>query len=124
VGELFDGRHGDLEILAAMPSNVAQLLTPAGLERLRHPKGGLLAGLRASDTTCQWTPRTPVRLYVASGDQAVTPANSTHCARELRARHADAGVIQLGPLDHFGSMFAATPRVLTWFTRLTRGDGA
>ena len=50
----------------------------------------------------------------------MTPANSTHCARELRARHADAGVIQLGSLDHCGSMFAAVPRVLTWFMHLTR----
>jgi hypothetical protein len=48
----------------------------------------------------------------------VTPANSTHCARELRARHADAGVIQLGSLDHFGSMFAAVPQVLTWFEHM------
>jgi hypothetical protein len=27
-------------------------------------------------------------------------------------------VIQLGSLDHFGSMFAAVPRVLTWFMRI------
>ena len=118
VGQLFDGRHGDPEILAAMPSNVTQLLTAAELERVRHPRGGLLAGLRASDATCRWRPRTPVRLYAASGDQAVTPANSAHCARELRARHADADVIQLGSVDHFGAMFAAIPRVLTWFVHL------
>jgi len=119
VGQLFDGRHGDPEILAAMPSNITQLLTPAELERLRHPRGGLLAGLRASDATCRWRPRTPVRLYAASGDQAVAISNSAHCARELRARHADVDVIGLGPLDHFGSMFAAIPRVLTWFVHLT-----
>ena len=120
VRRLFDGRHGDLEILAAMPTRVSDLLTPAGLDDLQHPDRGLLAGLRASDATCRWKPRTPVRLYAANGDRAVTSANSEHCARELRARHANVDVIQLGPLDHFPSMFAATPQVLAWFTHLAR----
>src|SRR3954469_11172762 len=122
VGQLFDGRHGDREILAAMPSNITRLLTPMELERLRRPRGGLLAGLRANDATCRWRPRAPVRLYAASGDQAVAIANTAHCARELRARHADADVIQLGALDHFGSMFAAIPRVLSWFVHLARSE--
>ena len=120
VGQLFDGSHGDPEILAAMPSSITQLLTPAELARLRRPRGGLLAGLRANDATCRWRPRAPVRLYAATGDQAVTITNTAHCARDLRARHADVDAIRLGALDHFGSMFAAIPRVLSWFLRLTR----
>ena len=123
VRRLFDGRHGDPEILAAMPARVDELLTPAGLDDLRHPDGALLAALRASDATCRWTPRAPVRLYAASGDLAVTSANSEHCARELRARDAQVDVIHLGPLDHFPSMFAATPQVLTWFEDLTSRSG-
>jgi hypothetical protein len=118
VERLFDGTHGDPEILAAMPADVTQLLTPAELARLRRPRGGLLTGLRANDATCRWRPRAPVRLYAASADQAVAIANSAHCARELRARGADPELIRLGPLDHFGSMFAAVPRVLTWFEHL------
>lgn len=120
VRRLFDGRHDDSQILAAMPTRFSDLLTPAGLDALGHARGGLLAGLRANDATCRWKSRTPVRLYAASGDRAVTSANSRHCARELRKRQAHVRVIQLGALDHFPSMFAATPQVLSWFEQLTR----
>jgi predicted esterase len=120
VRRLFDGRHGDSQILAAMPTRVSDLLTLAGLDHFQHPDGALLAGMRANDATCQWKPRTPVRLYAASRDRAVTSTNSEHCARELRARHAHVDVIQLGPVDHFPSMFVATPEVLDWFAHLTR----
>jgi hypothetical protein len=48
---LVDGNHQDGEIVAAVPPTAAQLLTPAYMERLRHPSGPLLAAMRQNDRT-------------------------------------------------------------------------
>jgi hypothetical protein len=107
-------------VYAATPAAVSGLVTPAFLARLRHPDGGLLRGLRANDTVCAWRPPAPIRLFAARGDRAVTIANTRLCARALLARCVRADVIDLGAIDHFPSMFAATPKVLAWFDQLTR----
>jgi hypothetical protein len=120
VATLFDGRHGDRQILASMPVRISRLLTASELDALSHPTGGFLAGLRENDTTCDWSPRTPARLYAATGDRAVAIANSRHCASDLRAHGTTAPLLDLGHIDHFPSMFAATPRVLAWFRGLVR----
>jgi hypothetical protein len=54
--------------------------------------GGLLRGLRANDSVCDWRPRAPVRLFAARGDRVVTIANTRHCARTLRTRGAQVTV--------------------------------
>jgi acetyl esterase/lipase len=119
AGELFDGRHGDAEILAAMPSDLSALVTPAFLARMRAPDGAFLRALQENDAVCAWRPRVPVRLFAARGDRAVAIANTRHCAQALGERD----VVDLGALDHFPSMFAATPRVLAWFDHLSRSSG-
>ncbi|HEY6892096.1 MAG TPA: hypothetical protein VI300_30110 [Solirubrobacter sp.] len=115
VARLFDGRHDDVAILERLPRDATQLFTPAFLARLAHPDGGLAAGLRANDTTCDWRPRVPVRLYGARGDRQVAFANSQHCAARLRSHGADPRVVDVGAIDHFPSTLRATPRVVEWF---------
>ena len=115
VARLFDGRHDDVAILKRLPRRPSQLFTPAFLAQLAHPDGGLAAGLRANDTTCDWRPRVPVRLYGARGDRQVAFANSEHCAARLRASGADPRIIDVGAVDHFPSTLRATPRVVEWF---------
>ena len=115
---LFDGRRDDVAILKRLPARLPQLFTPAFRARLAHPDGGLLAGLRENDTTCDWAPRAPVRIYAAHRDRQVAFANSQHCVAQLRAHGIDAALVDVGAVGHFPSTQRATPRVLRWFERL------
>jgi hypothetical protein len=103
VARLFDGRHDDVATLKRLPRRLSQLFTPAFRARLAHPDGGLAAGLRADDTTCDWRPRVPVRLYGARRDRQVAFANSQHCATRLRVHGAHPRLIDVGAVDHFPS---------------------
>lgn len=54
---LFEGRHTGDQVLSGLPGSVNELLTPFGLNLLRHPSGGLAAALRSTDSVCTgWTP--------------------------------------------------------------------
>jgi hypothetical protein len=118
VARLFDGRHDDVAILKRLPRRLSQLFTPAFRARLAHPDGALAAGLRENDTTCDWQPRVPVRVYAARGDRQVAFANSQHCVAHLRAHGARAALVDVGAIDHFPSTLRAAPRVLKWFMHL------
>ena len=119
VPGLEDGRHSDLQVLAALPASPQQLFTPAFLGQLGHPGGELLRLIRADDVTCtSWVPRVPVRLYAAHADTQVAYQNSVSCQRALHADGRDVPLIDLGALDHFPSERVGLPRVLTWFEQL------
>ena len=118
VTSLFDGRNDDVAILKRLPHRLASLFTPGFLARLAQPDGGLLAALQGNDTTCDWRPRAPIRIYAAHGDRQVAFANSQDCVTQLRAHGAKAQLVDVGAVDHFPSTQLAAPRVLTWFARL------
>ncbi len=118
VARLFDGRHDDVAIMKVLPHRLGQLFTPAFLARLARPDGGLLDALRANDTTCDWRPAVPVRLYAARGDRQAVFQNSAVCAARLRGQGVEARVLDMGDVDHFPSTLRAAPRVLRWFTGL------
>ncbi len=116
VPQLFDGDHTDGQIAAGLPASPRELLTPQFLARAEHPTGELLRAIRESDTTCSgWTPRVPVRLYLASGDRNVAPANAYDCAAQLRSHGADVTLTDEGNVDHTTSVRMALPGILDWF---------
>ncbi|WP_405808528.1 acetylxylan esterase [Streptomyces sp. NBC_00210] len=115
---LFDGRHEEEDIVKALPGTLKQLLTPEFLRRVRHPRGGLLAALRAQDGNCAWRPKAPVRLYTAAGDTDVPIANTRSCARDLAAHGTKAPVFDQGKVDHFGAFKNAAPKTVGWFNSL------
>src|SRR5437764_1820023 len=45
---LFDGHHSGDQVLSGLPGTVRELLTPFGMNVLRHPAGGLAAALRST----------------------------------------------------------------------------
>jgi hypothetical protein len=124
VPPLFDGRHTGQQLFAATPSTLAALLTPHGLELLRHPTGRFAAALRTLDSVCRdWVPRVPVRLYFASGDEQVSTTNTAHCLDALTAHHARVRPMDLGTPDyqgsrHLGSNVAAPAEIAYWFSSL------
>ncbi|GAA1183319.1 hypothetical protein F4556_000685 [Kitasatospora gansuensis] len=115
VEALFDGTHSDSEILQSLPDTPQQLLTPHGIDWALHPTGGLLAAFEASDSSCDWAPRVPVRVYAASGDRDVALSNAQHCAQALTEHGAQVTLTDVGTVEHSPSRRLALPQVAAWF---------
>ncbi|MEV6542370.1 lipase [Streptomyces sp. NPDC051665] len=122
---LLDGTHTGQEVMARTPGTIDGLLTAHGRALLAHPTDGLAAALRVTDGVCtDWTPRAPVRLYYAEGDEQAVNGNSEHCQASFRARGVEAPLVDLGTPDyggsrHLGSQRAATAAVVRWFASLS-----
>ncbi|MGW2097215.1 alpha/beta hydrolase [Streptomyces olivaceoviridis] len=116
VERLFDGRHKDEDIVRRLAPTVRQLLTDRFYRQLRQPTGGLLAALRANGHACDWKPEVPVRLYAGNRDTDVPIGNARTCARTLAQRGARVRVLEVGPVDHFGSDRAALAGIARWFS--------
>ncbi|MFJ9808031.1 hypothetical protein ACIRTB_07360 [Streptomyces sp. NPDC101158] len=108
------------------PGALGELLTEHGRALLADPAGPLAAALRTTDAVCtDWTPRAPLRLYMATGDEQAVTANTEHCRAALRGKGVDAPVVDLGAVDHHGSRhlgsnIAATSEIVRWFGELRR----
>jgi hypothetical protein len=125
VEGLFDGVHAGPELVEALPASLDDLLTPYGMNLLRHPTGRLAAAMRAHDGRCAgWDPAAPVRLYLAAGDEQVPRGNSEHCLAGLRAGGADARIVAVADFDgyggsvHLGANILATAEIVRWFGAL------
>ncbi|MFJ2954330.1 lipase [Streptomyces sp. NPDC087270] len=123
IEALFDGAHTGQQLLAGTPDTLGPLLTPHGLDMLRHPTAQLAAALRVADNTCDWKPRVPVRLYDADADEQAANANTGHCEAALRSHGAHAPFVDLGRPDyegsrHLGSNVAGTAAIVRWFGQL------
>ncbi|MEU0970380.1 lipase [Streptomyces sp. NPDC005917] len=121
---LLDGTHTGQEVVAGTPDSLDGLLTRRGREMLAHPARGLATALRITDGVCtDWTPKAPIRLYYAEGDEQAVNANTARCHAALRAHGVDAPVVDLGTPDyggsrHLGSQQAGTAAVVRWFRSL------
>ncbi|MFF1381044.1 alpha/beta hydrolase [Streptomyces sp. NPDC058308] len=115
VEQLFDGRHGEEEIIGSLPGSVKELVTPSFYERLRHPSGGLEEALVANDGSCDWKPEAPVRLYAARGDTDVPIGNARSCAADLAGHGVRAPVMDQGGVPHMRSVAKAAPKIARWF---------
>ncbi|MFE2092081.1 lipase [Streptomyces sp. NPDC059460] len=126
VEALFDGTHTGEQLMRGTPGALDELLTEHGRELLAHPTGQMAAALRTTDAVCtDWAPRTPVRLYMASGDEQAVTANTAHCQAALLRNGVAAPVVDLGDVDyhgsrHLGSNVAATSAIVRWFSELRR----
>ncbi|MQS39604.1 hypothetical protein, partial [Streptomyces katsurahamanus] len=104
VEGLFDGNHTQRQILEGLPQASRDLFTPEFLERIRHPEGVLKDRLRALDTTCDWQPQAPVRIFHGRGDKDVAFAHAEHCTAQLKANGAKPRLVDVGPYDHNSSV--------------------
>ncbi|MFC3576609.1 alpha/beta hydrolase family protein [Streptomyces yaanensis] len=115
VEDLYDGKHGEEEIIGSLAPTVKEMLTPAFYERMRHPSGGLLAAMRENDHTCDWKPDVPVRLYAGAADTDVPIGNARSCAARLAEHGGRARLVNQGDVDHFGSFKVSAPQVVRFF---------
>ena len=70
VGALFDGTHTEEEIGNGLPESVQQMLRPDFLTKFNLGEN-LAYQVWIANDTYNWCPRAPMRLYQASGDEAV-----------------------------------------------------
>ncbi|MDX3225906.1 lipase [Streptomyces sp. ME19-01-6] len=123
IEALFDGAHTGRQLMEGTPATLDKLLTAHGRDLLGHPTGPMAAALRTTDDVCDWAPRVPVRLYMASGDEQATVANTAHCEAVLRRHGVAAPVVDLGAVDyngsrHLGSNVRATAAIVRWLDSL------
>ncbi|WP_019632885.1 alpha/beta hydrolase family protein [Actinomadura atramentaria] len=121
VESLFDGSHGEEDIVMGLPGSPEELLTPHGLDMLRHPTGRLAAALAVNDATCAgWTRGARVRIFAARGDEQVAFTNAERCRADLAAAGVRAPLIDLGDLQHNDSGRRGLVAALAWFQRIAR----
>ena len=118
IPKVFDGKHSDNDIYAALPADVRTMITPQWLAMLEHPSGRLLQALRLNDRACSWAPRVPVHIWAAHGDRDVAFANSRTCQSDLAARGTKAPITDVGNLDHNHSALVSFPQILRWFATI------
>jgi hypothetical protein len=119
VETLFDGHHRPSEVAAALPATSKELFTPEFLDRIRQPTGELRERLRALDTTCDWRPEVPVRIFHSRADADVVFANATQCSGQLTANGVEHRVEEVSG-DHNGSVRSALPEVVRLFAGAPR----
>ncbi|MEU5164001.1 hypothetical protein AB0G74_30905 [Streptomyces sp. NPDC020875] len=122
IERLFDGRHTAAEILRELPATSKELFTAEFLDRVREPSGVLKERLRPLDTTCDWRPRVPVRIFHGSLDEDVSPAHAGHCSGQLTENGVRHQVVDVGPYGHNTSVRKALPLVLDLFERSARAE--
>jgi hypothetical protein len=119
MASLFNGSQQDATVVAKLPDSLSKLLTPEYYRMFQHPAGALLSALEANDTCSGWTPDVPVKMFAASGDTTVDPANAAQCAQAIRARGGNIQLVQAGDVSHDMSDFVALPQILRWFLTLS-----
>jgi dienelactone hydrolase len=116
VAPLFDGKHDEGEIFAALPASFRDLITPKFLALLEHPTGKLAAALKQNDQSCTgWRPNIPVQIYAAYGDEQVAIDNAYSCQRSLADSGAGATLVDLGNYGHLDSGRHGLAAALDWF---------
>ena len=120
---LFDGLHAPDEVAQALPFEPSALIRrdwwDAATGDRAHP---FAAALRENDVD-DFAPRAPTRLYVGSADEDAPPENAAEAARAFRNRGSSSvEVIDLGPLDHEATAYAAFPRIREWFEELSGAE--
>jgi hypothetical protein len=116
VAPLYNGKHDDGEIFSKLPASPQQLLTPAGLELIKHPSPTLVEALRANDQSCTaWSKAAPIHIYAAHGDEQVAIANAYHCQQQLSNNHIGSSLVDVGNYGHLDSGRHGLADALRWF---------
>ena len=88
------------------------------LDAFDHNKSHWFLDAFAANSLVDVTPHAPLRLYYGSMDRDVLPDEALNAARIMQARGANVAAIDVGPVGHDASMFAAAPRILAWLGEL------
>ena len=117
---MVDGLHGLMEIERTLPRDPTQVLTRQAAEDLAGAGESWFArGLVANSVGAGPTGEVPVRFFVGSRDVDAPPADAARAAALIRSSGGRAEVVDVGPVDHRGTAFAAVGLARRWFDELT-----
>lgn len=116
---LFDGAHDGDAVLAALPAQPREMLTPEFLADYDAGRETWFLARLAENSLLDWTPRAPIRLYYGEADVDVAPEEARSAATHLSADGSNVSAIAVGAVDHDGSVLAAVSQLRAWFDELT-----
>ncbi|HJW42776.1 MAG TPA: hypothetical protein VJ476_16300 [Rhizomicrobium sp.] len=120
VPQLFDTPHDPADVAKALPSDPRALFRPEVLDALDGKGHHWLVDALQQNEMGDWTARAPMRLYYGRNDVDVPALESVTAARLIAAHGSDATAVDVGAVDHGGSVLAAAPLALDWLRRLSR----
>ncbi|MFK5633383.1 MULTISPECIES: hypothetical protein [unclassified Ornithinimicrobium] len=112
---MWDGSHGLMEIEHALPRDPSLLLTRETVEDLSGAGTGWFARRLAENSVGDGPTKAPVRFFVGSQDLDTPQDDSRRTADLLRGHGGAAEVVDVGPVDHRGTAFAAVGLARQWF---------
>jgi pimeloyl-ACP methyl ester carboxylesterase len=118
VTGLLDTPHTPDVVVKTLPRDPRALFRADALEALDGRGENWLTRALAGNEMGDWPAKAPIRFYYGSRDLDVSPADSRTAARRMAARGSNVQSVDLGPVDHTGSVLAAAPKVLNWLKSL------
>jgi pimeloyl-ACP methyl ester carboxylesterase len=119
VPGLFDGAHDGDAIEAALPTRPREMFNDDFLASYASGGTNWLRERLAENSLYDWSPQAPIRLYFGKRDGDVSPEEAQLEAERLTARGGNVAAIDIGDVDHEGSVLPAVPLVLAWFDSLS-----
>jgi len=118
VEGLFDMQHFWDDVLAGMPPNGRELVTPSYARRLTtDPREPLRARLR-QNAVDRWRAQAPVRVYQSTDDEEAPYDDALESVERLRRAGSDVTVRTLTGFDHVNTWIQIMPSAVGWFRSL------
>ena len=118
VPGLLDGAFDEDDL----PRDPRELFTDAFLAAHDAGETTWLHAALAANSTHDFAPRAPLRVYFGSRDETVTPQDAAWAVAGMRALGGDAERIDVGPFDHKDAALNAVPLIRAWFDGLTEAE--
>ena len=119
---LFDGTHGQADILAHLPPHLTGLLTERFLrdftQGVREP-AWFYDALEAARTD-DYAPQAPLRICFGTRDTIVVPAEAKNAFERMRDAGGRVELHDVGPFTHDDLVVNTLPSVQRWFDELQR----
>lgn len=115
---MVDGTHGLMDIERQLPRDPTQVLTRETVDDLTGAAEGWFARGLADNSVGDVATTAPVRFFVGGRDVDAPPVDAARTAALIRARGGTAEVVDVGPVDHRGTAFAAVGMARRWFDDL------
>ncbi|MCG8415643.1 MAG: hypothetical protein MI746_15615, partial [Pseudomonadales bacterium] len=106
---LFDGLHSGDEVVAALPEQPRDLFHPQVWDDFEQGNFRWLGDRLRENSTHQFVPDTPIRLYYGSEDLDVSPQEATDQIQRWQAAGLSMQAVDVGPFDHNESVIEAAP---------------
>lgn len=102
-----------------LPRNPRELFTEAFLAAHDAGEKTWLHAALAANSTHDFAPQAPLRVYYGSADRTVTPEDALRAVTAMHVAGGEVERIEVGPYDHRDATLEAVPLIRAWFDALT-----